>query len=103
MSLLDIVIATKKILVIVLMAVLASSVAAGLFAGTPSTKVEEQDINTQLNSVVEFCIQSLPDGIPECDSQLSEMVANTCKDNNDNLDACRNDKVNQYYRIRSTG
>lgn len=106
MSLLDIVIATKKILVIVLMAVLASSVAAGassLFTGTPSTRVEEQDINTQLNSVVEFCIQSLPDGIPECDSQLSEMVANTCKDNNDNLDACRNDKVNQYYRMRSTG
>lgn len=105
-SLLDIVIATKKILVIVLMAVLASSVAAGassLFTGTPSTRVEEQDINTQLNSVVEFCIQSLPDGIPECDSQLSEMVANTCKDNNDSLDACRNDKVNQYYRMRSTG
>jgi hypothetical protein len=93
-SLLDIVIATKKILVIVLMAVLASSVAAGassLFTGTPSTKVDE------------FCIQSLPDGIPECDSQLSEMVANTCKDNNNNLDACRNDKVNQYYRMRSTG
>jgi hypothetical protein len=105
-SLLDIVIATKKILVIVLMAVLASSVAAGassLFTGTPSTRVEEQDINTQLNSVVEFCIQSLPDGLPECDSQLSEMVANTCKDNNNNLDACRNDKVNQYYRTRSTG
>ena len=106
MLLLGIVIATKKILVIVLMAVLASSVAAGassLFTGTPSTRVEEQDINTQLNSVVEFCIQSLPDGIPECDSQLSEMVANTCKDNNNNLDACRNDKVNQYYRMRSTG
>ena len=106
MSLLDIVIATKKILVIVLMAVLASSVAAGassLFKGTPSTRVEEQDINTQLNRVIEFCIQSLPDGIPECDSQLSQMVAKTCKDNNDNLDACRNDKVNQYYRTRSTG
>lgn len=106
MPLLDIVIATKKILVIVLMAVLASSVAAGassLFTGTPSTRVEEQDVNTQLNTVVDFCIKSLPDGIPECDSQLSEMVDNTCKDNNDNLDACRNDKVHQYYRTRSTG
>jgi hypothetical protein len=99
------VVATKKILVIVLIVVLASSVAAGassLFTGTPSTRVEEQDINTQLNRVVDFCIDKLPAGIPECDSQLRELVDNACRANNNGLDACKNDKVHQYYRVRST-
>src|ERR671925_1882061 len=97
-------VATKKILVIVLIVVLASSVAAGassLFRGTPSTRVKEQDINTQLNRVVDFCIDKLPAGIPECDSQLRELVDNACKANDNDLDACKNDKVRQYYRARS--
>ena len=105
MSLLNTVVATKNILVVVLIIVLASSVAAGastLFTGTPSTRVEKQDINTQLNNVVDFCMRSLPAGIPECDSQLRDLVYNACKANNDNLDACRNGKVHQYYRTRTT-
>jgi hypothetical protein len=96
------VVATKKILVIILIVVLASSVAAGassLFRGTPS-RVEEQDINTQLNRVVDFCIGKLPAGIPECDSQLRELVDNACRANGNALDACKNDKVRQYYRAR---
>lgn len=96
--------ATKKILVIVLMIVLVSSVAAGastLFMGTPSTRVEKQDINIQLNSVIDFCLKSLPEGTPECDNQLGEVVVSTCKANNNNLDACINGKVNNYYTMRN--
>jgi hypothetical protein len=96
--------ATKKTLVIVLMIVLVSSVVAGastLFTGTPSTRVERQDINIQLNSVVDFCLKSLPEGTPECDNQLGEVVVSTCKANNNNLDACMNDRVNQYYAMRN--
>jgi hypothetical protein len=96
--------ATKKTLVIVLMIVLVSSVGAGastLFTGTPSTRVERQDINIQLNSVIDFCLQSLPEGTPECDNQLGEVVVSTCKANNNDLDACMNDRVNQYYAMRN--
>jgi hypothetical protein len=96
--------ATKKTLVIVLMIVLVSSVVAGastLFTGTPSTRVERQDINIQLNSVIDFCLKSLPEGTPECDNQLVEVVVSTCKANNNDLDACMNDRVNQYYTMRN--
>ena len=96
--------ATKKTLVIVLMIVLVSSVVAGastLFTGTPSTRVDKQDINIQLNSIVDFCLKSLPRGTSECDTQLGEVVVSTCKANNNNLDACINDKVNQYYTMRN--
>ena len=90
---------------IVLIVVLVSSVAAGassLFTGTPSNRVKEQDINTQLNRIVDFCMESLPSGIPECDGQLREMVDNSCRATDNSLDACRNNKVDQYYRARST-
>jgi hypothetical protein len=95
--------ATKKTLVIVLMVVLVSSVAVGassLFTGTPSTNIEKQDINIQLNRVIDFCLKSLPEGTPECDNQLGDVVVSTCKVNNNNLDACMNDKVTQYYSMR---
>jgi hypothetical protein len=95
--------ATKKTLVIVLMIVLVSSVAAGassLFTGTPSTNIEKQDVNIQLNRVIDFCLKSLPEGTPECDNQLGDVVVSTCKANNNNLDACMNDKVSQYYSMR---
>ena len=99
------VISTKKILVIVLMAVLASSVLAGassLFSGRPSpSSIQQQDTNTQLNNVVDFCMKSLPNGIPECDSQLREIVNSVCNNNKDNLDACHDGKVDQYYRARA--
>ena len=96
--------ATKKTLVIVLMIVIVSSVAAGattFFTGTPSTRVERQDINIQLNSVIDFCLKSLPEGTPECDNQLGEVVVSTCKANNNDLDACMTDRVNQYYTMRN--
>jgi hypothetical protein len=99
-------IASKKIIVIVLMVVLASSVAAGassLFTGTPPNRVQEQDINAELNRIVDFCIESLPAGIPECDQQLREIVENSCRASDNSLEACKNDKVNHYFRSRTAG
>ena len=89
------------------MAVLASSVLAGassLFSGrgsSPSSNTQQGDTNTQLNNVVDFCMKSLPNGIPECDSQLREIVNSVCNNNKDNLDACHDGKVDQYYRARA--
>jgi hypothetical protein len=95
---------TKKILVIVLMAVLASSVLAGassLFSGRPSpSSIQQQDTNTQLNNVVDFCMKSLPNGIPECDNQLRDLVNSVCNDNRGSLDACHDGRVEQYYKVR---
>jgi hypothetical protein len=85
------------------MVVLASSVAAGastIFTGTPSNRLEEQDINAELNRIVDFCIESLPVGIPECDQQLRQIVDNSCRVSNNSLDACKNNKVNQYFESR---
>ena len=102
-------ISSKKILVIVLMAVLASSAviagASSLFSGgrpSQSNNTQKQgNINIQLNSIINFCRESLPNGIPECDSQLREIVNSVCYKHNDNLDACHDGKMNQYYTVRS--
>jgi hypothetical protein len=99
------VVATKKIIVILLMVVLASSVAAGassIFSGPRSSTVTEQDINVELNRIVDFCIESLPAGVPECDQQLREVVDNSCRTTNDGLDVCKSNKVDQYFRSRQT-
>jgi hypothetical protein len=76
--------------------------ALGLGNATETTKtVEEQDVNSQLNGLVDFCIDKLPAGTPECDNQLREVAESACKANDNALDACQNDKVDQYYRTRS--
>jgi hypothetical protein len=102
------VISSKKILVIVLMAVLASSVLAGassLFSGgrspSPRSNTHQVDINTKLNNIVDFCMKSLPSGIPECDNQLRDVVNSVCNDNRGNLDACSDGRVDQYYKVRA--
>ena len=93
------------------MAVLASSAviagASSLFCGggrsSQSNNIQQQqgDTNTQLNNIVNFCMESLPNGIPECDNKLREIVNGVCYNHNDNLDACRDGRVNQYYTVRS--
>lgn len=87
------------------MVVLVSSVAAGassLFTGTPPNRVQEQDINAELNRMVDICVESLPAGIPECDQQLREIVE-FCRASDDSLDACKNNKVDHYFRSRTAG
>ena len=60
-------------------------------------------INTRLNSVVNFCLKSLPKGYAACDRQLSPAVSKICAEHaGQPIDACSDGKVAQYYKIRST-
>lgn len=84
------------------MVVLVSSVAAGA-SSLFTNRVQEQDINAELNRIVDFCVESLPAGIPECDQQLREIVDNSCRASDNSLDACKNNKVDHYFRSRTAG
>jgi hypothetical protein len=93
------------------MGVLLSSAVAGaisFYNRSPNTNNNNDNnniplINARLNSVVSFCLKSLPKGYAACDSQLSPAVSKICAEHaGQPIDACRDGKVDQYYRIRST-
>lgn len=96
-------------MVIGLMAVLGSSVLVGAVSlyNRPSTNaptaigVNQTGLNTRLNSILDFCLNALPNGIQACDRQLKNLVTDVCAANNERLDACHNGKVDQYYAARS--
>ena len=99
----------NKLVVIILMGVLLSSAVAGaisFYNRSPNTNNNNNNIpliNARLNSVVSFCLKSLPKGYAACDSQLSPAVSKICAEHaGQPIDACRDGKVDQYYRIRST-
>ena len=101
--------ATKKILVILFIIVLGSSVfvgASSLFRNSQQQAVNVNNnitlLNARLNNVVDFCINSLPKGMPACDNQLRFIVNQVCEKTNGQqiLDACHNGKVDQYYKVR---
>jgi hypothetical protein len=99
----------NKLVVIILMGVLLSSAVAGaisFYNRSPNTNNVNNNIpliNARLNSVVSFCLKSLPKGYAACDSQLSPAVSKICAEHaGQPIDACRDGKVDQYYRIRST-
>ena len=95
----------KKIIVIGLMAVLVLSVTLSAVTfysrqGSSNTIQSREGLNTAVNAAVKQCLDSLPAGTPDCDSQLKDSVANLCaKDSS--LDACHDGKVDQYYKARS--
>jgi hypothetical protein len=102
-------VAAKKVMVIGIMAVLASSVLVGAISlyknsSTSSATIKGNDdkteLNAKVNSVVDFCIKSLPNGRPDCDSQLRDTINQLCIENNEQLDACTNGKVGGYYKTR---
>jgi hypothetical protein len=94
----------KKIFVIGLMAILVLSVtlsALTFYSRRTSPSIQTlSDLNSQVNAMVSGCIQALPNGTPECDSQLKEIVSQLCQQNNDSLDACKDGRVQQYYQMR---
>lgn len=99
----------NKLVVLILMAVLLSSAVAGaisFYNRAPSTTDNSNNIpliNSRLNSVVNFCLKSLPKGYPACDGQLGPAVDKLCADHaGQPIDACSDGKVAQYYKIRST-
>jgi hypothetical protein len=102
----------KKVLVIVLMAVLASSVLAGAISlssrsntsnGNNNQKeVTLGQLNAQINNDVDICLRSLPAGRADCDTQLIKITDQLCNRNIQQLDACHNGKIAQYYKIRES-
>jgi|SRR5437763_9703125 hypothetical protein len=102
----------KKILVIVIMAVLVSSVIAGaasLFnrsatTTTTTTNNNQTLLNARINNVVNFCINSLPNGTSACDNQLGPVVNRICSEDinaRQALDSCHDGKITQYYKTRN--
>lgn len=95
----------KKVIVIGLMAVLVLSVTLSAITfysrrPSPSNAVQSrEELNSVVNAAVKHCIDSLPAGTPDCDSQLRDSVAGLCAQDS-GLDACRDGKVDQYYRAR---
>ncbi|HEY7573363.1 MAG TPA: hypothetical protein VH796_18545 [Nitrososphaeraceae archaeon] len=99
----------NKLVVLILMGVLLSSAVAGaisFYNRAPSTNNNSDSIpliNSRLNSVVNFCLKSLPKGYAACDGQLGPAVDKICSDHaGQPIDACSDGKVAQYYKVRST-
>jgi len=100
----------KRILVVVIMGILVSSVIAGAVSyfnrSSKTTAPTNQTLlNSRINNVVDFCLNSLPMGTSACDSQLGPILEKICGGENKNiqqsLDACHNGKVIQYYKVRN--
>ena len=104
-------VSAKKVMVIGLMAVLGSSVLVGAVSlynrsssSAPTTiGVNQSELNARLNSILDFCLNSLPNGLQACDRQLKNVVTEVCAPNNGALDACHNGKVDQYYVAKAAG
>jgi hypothetical protein len=99
----------KRVIVIALIAVLGSSVVVGgisLYNRSSSSAPNNPSdnlvgLNSRLNNVVSFCMNSLPSGIKACDNELRNLVSQVCTSTNGQLDACHNGLVDQYYKIRA--
>ena len=95
----------KKIVVIGLMAVLVLSVTLSAISfytrqPSPSNAIQsKEELNSAVNAAVKHCIDSLPAGTPDCDSKLKDSITSLCTQDSE-LDACRDGKVEQYYKAR---
>lgn len=90
----------KQVLVIGLGAVLFFSFTlAAISISSPQETVTLEEFNAQVNGFVDSCMQTLPEGIPECDEQLRSIVTEVCEAQ-PSLDACTDGRVDEYYRAR---
>jgi hypothetical protein len=91
----------KKIIVIGLMAILVLSVtlSAISFYSRRSNVQTSSDLNSRVNAMVASCLQTLPNGTQQCDSQLKDVIMQLCQQDN-SLDACKDGKTQQYYNQR---
>jgi hypothetical protein len=99
------VVTAKKAMVIGLMAVLGSSVLVGALSlynrSSLNAPPNQSGLNVRLNTILDICLKSLPNGIQACDKQLKDLVTQVRAANNGELDACHNGKVDQYYVARA--
>jgi hypothetical protein len=102
----------KRILVIIIMGVLVSSIVAGAmsyFNRSSSTANNNNNnqilLNERVNNIVDFCINSLPNGTTTCDNRLGPLLNKICNGENNtvqqSLDACHDGKAPQYYKVRN--
>ena len=98
----------NRLIVIILMGVFCIIIAGAIsfYNRAPSANTDNNNIpliNARLNSVVNFCLKSLPKGYADCDSELSPAVSKICAEHTGQpIDACSDGKVAQYYKIRSS-
>ena len=97
----------KRILVIVIMGILVSSVVAGAVSYFNRSSITTANnnqtlLNARINNVVNFCLKSLPNGTAACDSQLGPVLTRICNNEQQQpFTACHDGKVVQYYKIRN--
>ncbi|MGB8023297.1 MAG: hypothetical protein WCF06_03155 [Nitrososphaeraceae archaeon] len=96
----------KRILVIVIMGILVSSVVAGAVSYFNRSSITTANnnqtlLNARINNVVNFCLRSLPNGTAACDSQLGPVLTRICNNEQQPFTACHDGKVVQYYKIRN--
>jgi hypothetical protein len=58
------------------------------------------ELNGIVNQMVDYCFASLPNKDPSCTS-LRQEVAESCASAENNLDACKDGRVDQYYSLLS--
>ena len=97
----------KRILVIVIMGILVSSVVAGAVSYFNRSSITTANnnqtlLNARINNVVDFCLKSLPNGTSVCDSQLGPVLARICSNVQQPFTACHDGKVLEYYKIRNS-
>lgn len=92
----------KQIIVIGLGAVLVlSAVLSAVSFSPPAPTITRQQLNSELNGLVNECMQTLPDGLSQCDDQLRTIVTSLCEQE-PSLDACSDGRVEEYYKARKT-
>jgi hypothetical protein len=98
----------KRILVIIIMGILVSSVVAGAVSYFNRSSITTANnnqtlLNARINNVVNFCLKSLPNGTAACDSQLGPVLTRICNNEQQQqpFTACHDGKVVQYYKIRN--
>lgn len=90
----------KQVIVVSLGAVLVLSVVLSAVSfSPPAPSVTREQLNSELNGLVNECMQTLPDGLPQCDDQLRTIVTSLCEQE-PSLDACSDGRVAEYYMIR---
>ncbi|MGI0011051.1 MAG: hypothetical protein ACREAE_06605 [Nitrosopumilaceae archaeon] len=97
-------ISTKTIIGIIIIAASLGIAATSLYSlTTPTQKVQQatEDVNVSLNNMIDLCVKTLPNGLPQCDISLREQVRKSCEQSNNKLDACNDDRVDNYYMVRA--
>ncbi len=90
----------KQIIVIVIgLALFLSAVLSAVSISQPPAPLTREELNREVNSLVDTCMETLPQGLPECDEQLRDIVDQICQQD-PSLDACTDGRVDEYYNIR---